>query len=94
MPIAKTPPSPSPSFTVWSYDYDAAPFHVNELSTDTFQCRNQAMRVARRRVRETNHDTGWAKIIDNTQAGRMGDNGVIVLIKKTRHGGARTVYRR
>ncbi len=92
MPIAKEPPAPS--FTVWSYNYDAAPFHDNELQADTFQCRNQAVRIARRRVRDTNHDTGWAKIVDNNLSGRMGDHGVIVLIKKTRQGGARTVYRR
>lgn len=90
MSITKEPSS----FTVWAYQYDAASFHANELRADTFKCRNQAIRVARQRVRETNHNTGWAKIIDNCQAGHMGDRGVIAVFRKTRQGGTQTVYQR
>lgn len=90
MPIANV----IPSFTVWSYDYDAAPFHANDLHGDTFDCRNIAVQVARQRTRETGHNTGWAKIIDNNQVGRLGDNGVIVMLKKTCSGRARITYQR
>lgn len=90
MPIAITPPS----FTVWSYDYDSAPFHANDLRHDTYERRDIAVQVARQRVRETSQNTGWAKIIDNNQAGRLGDNGVIIVLKKTPAGRVHITYTR
>lgn len=85
---------PKGSFTVWSYDFDAAPFHHNQLRDDTFERIDRAVRVARQRVRESNHNTGWAKIIDNQQAGHLGDHGVIAMCRKSNSGHARMTYRR
>lgn len=82
------------SYTIWVYDHDAAPHHDNNLGEDTFDDINKAVRQARTLVEKTNHNTGWAKIIDNRAAGHMGDNGVVVRISKSAYGHARMTYRR
>lgn len=74
------------TFTVWVYDHDAAVHHDNDLEKDTFQDVSTAAQVARQRVKETNHNTGWAKVIDNSEAGRMGDTGFVVAFKKDKNG--------
>lgn len=82
------------SYTIWVYDHDAAPHHDNNLGEDTFDDINKAVRQARTLVEKTNHNTGWAKIIDNRAAGHMGDNGVVVRISKSAYGHARMTFRR
>lgn len=72
------------TYTVWTYDHDAAPHHDNELKADTVDDLKQAIRLARQRVAETNHNTGFANIVDNGIAGRMGDCGVVVVVSKTK----------
>jgi hypothetical protein len=76
--------STSKKFTVWSYDYDAAPHHHNELSDDTVGDLFAAVALARKRVAETNHNTGYAKIVDSSRA-TMGDQGVIAIFKKDKN---------
>lgn len=82
------------SYTIWVYDFDAAPHHCNELGEDTFDEIDKAVRQARQCVSKTNHNTGWAKIVDNAMAGHMGDNGVVIRINKTVNGHPRISYRR
>lgn len=74
------------SFTVWAYCYDAAPFHDNELTDDTVNSLDEAADLARKRTRETPHNTGYAKIIDNDLRGKMGDCGLMATFKKDRNG--------
>lgn len=73
------------TFTVWSYAYDAAPHHANELAEDTFGTEGEAIVCARLRTAQTNHNTGWAKVVDNSKVGR-GGNGVVCTFSKTVRG--------
>lgn len=73
------------SFTVWSYSYDAAPHHANELSEDTFDTEEKAITCARKRTAETNHNTGWAKVVNNA-ARTHGSSGVTCTFSKTVRG--------
>ncbi|WP_341744735.1 hypothetical protein [Azonexus hydrophilus] len=74
------------SFTVWAYDHDAAEHHCNDLTADTFSNAAEAAKCARQRVVETNHNTGYAKVVDNAVVGRLGDTGVLAVFKKDRNG--------
>lgn len=65
------------TYTVWTYDYDAAPHHDNDLLADTVYSYKEAEALARKRTAETNHNTGYSKVIDNSIAGRMGDCGEV-----------------
>ena len=80
------------SYTVWSYDYDAAPHHDNDLLADTVDSFKEAEALARKRAAETNHNTGYSKVVDNTIAGRGGDRGVVITFIKTRAGLVRRNY--
>ena len=80
------------TYTVWSYDYDAAPHHHNDLFADTVDGFKEAEALARKRAGETNHNTGYAKVIDNSIAGRGGDRGVVATFIKTRAGAVRRNY--
>lgn len=56
------------TFTVWSYDHDASQFHANDLGADTFADLQTAVKTVRQRVRQTCHNTGWAKVRDISDA--------------------------
>lgn len=73
------------TFTVWSYDYDAAPHHANELAADTHASEADAITRARLRTAQTAQNTGWAKVVDNSKVGRSG-NGVVCTFSKTVRG--------
>jgi hypothetical protein len=72
-------------FTVWSYDYDAAQHHKNDLQEDTVADLFAAVALARQRAAETNQNTGYSKIVDWNRA-KMGDRGVIAIFKKDKNG--------
>lgn len=70
------------TFTVWSYDHDAAQFHAN-----TFADFRTAVKTARQRVLQTCHNTGWAKVRDNNgHVGHYGCSGVVAILKKNVNG--------
>lgn len=75
------------SYTVWQYDCDQNLHHQNDLNSDSFIHLDDAIACARQRVRETNHNTGYAKIIDGT-AKRLGASGVVAVYGKDRNGRA------
>lgn len=73
------------SFTVWSYDYDAAPHHANNLNDDTVRTIEEAADLARKRAAETSQNTGYAIVVDSDRC-RMGDRGIVATLKKDKNG--------
>lgn len=74
------------TYTVWAYDYAGAPHHCNDLAADTVDNFKVAYDLARKRADETAQESGYTKVVDNSRAGHMGDNGVITVIGKTKTG--------
>lgn len=81
------------SYTVRVFAYDAAPHHDNDLNADTVDDFKQAIVLAKQRTKETNYDTGYSIVVDNSILGHIGDNGVIASFVKTK-GGVRRRYLR
>lgn len=73
------------SYTVWQYNCDINQHHQNDLNADTFESLDAAIACARNRVRETVHNTGYAKIVDGI-AQRLGASGVVAVYGKDRSG--------
>lgn len=75
-----------PSFTVWVFDHDTAQHHDNDVKADTVASLDVATAIARCRVQDTNHSTGYANIVDNNIAGQMGDRGNVLHVGKKSDG--------
>lgn len=82
-----------PSYTVFVYQSDINQHHNNNLFADTFESGDMAETIARERVKATNYNTGWAKVIDNHIHGKSGQSGVVLIVKKTKDGKARSCER-
>jgi hypothetical protein len=80
------------SYTLWVYDHETAQHHDNDLVEDTFAQINEAITTARMRVANTNHETGWARIIDNFLVGHLGDRGIVAVFRKNAVGHVRMTY--
>ncbi len=70
------------SFTVWVYATDFNVHHNNNLNNDTFETLDEAIKSGKKQLKEIAYDTAWAKVIDNSIAGKMGDSGVFCFLNK------------
>ncbi len=66
---------------------------TESLDADTYPSFEKALAIARVRVQETNHNTGFSKVIKNCLR-VQGDSGVVAIVKKTGRGHARMTYLR